>query len=85
MEAKWTSKSENQPGVVRRRVLRRGAMDCVGQKGGLADYVGQEGGLARLGVADGVGRIGVGDGVGIIGVGWEEGRVAEVGLSKKSG
>ena len=75
VEAKWTSKSDNQAGVVQRWVLRRGAMDCVGQ----------EGGLARVGVADGVGRIGVGDGVGIIGLGWEEGRVVEVGLSKKSG
>ena len=75
MEAKWTSKSDNQAGVVRRRVLRHGAKDCVGQ----------EGGLARVGVADGVGRIGVGEWVGIIDEGWEEGRVVEVGLSKKSG
>ena len=36
--------------MVRRRVLRREAMDCVGQ----------EGGLARVGVGDGVGIIGVG-------------------------
>ena len=75
MEAKWTSKSDSQAGVVRRRVLRRGAMDCVGQ----------EGGLASVGVGDGVGRIGVGDWVGIIGVGWKEGRVVEVRLSKKGG
>ena len=65
--------------MVRRRVLRHGAMDCVGQ----------EGGLARVGVGDGVERVGVGDGVGIIGVRWEEGRgemvKGEVGLSKKGG
>ena len=48
--------------MVRRRVLHRGAMDCVGQYGG----------LARAG--DGVGIRGVGDGNVIIGVGWEEGR-----------
>ena len=48
MEAKWTSKSESQAGVVRRRVLRRGARIGGGEGGG------------RIGVGDGLGIIGVG-------------------------
>ena len=47
MEAKRTSKSESQAGVVRRRVLRRGARIGVGDGG-------------RIGVGVGLGIIGVG-------------------------